>query len=281
MVPLLLCAQIAAGQYARPYSTAPASKDPIIEKIDNLAAQVEALVAEDEARNKQADQDSQNLMRELPRTSSIDDLFSLMRRYPLHDFGEDIQDHITTRFITLNEQRLSSLDSKTAEYFVAMKRNEARLAEEQAVAADNVRKYFAEGERSLAKRRMLLDHWAEWENLGKERINAQREALDNQRQVASEMQRPRQEKRRSGYGGFIDPHGRVIDADGNYAGTRTSDGRFINSDGSFGGFVDPAGRVIDANGNYRGTQLPDGRFINSDGSFGGFVDPAGRIIFSD
>lgn len=98
------------------------------------------------------------------------------------------------------------------------------------------------------------------------------------RRIASPPETP---KRRGGYGGFIYPDGRVIDADGNYAGTRTRDGRFIRNDGSYGGFVYPDGRVIDANGNYRGTQLPDGRFINSDGSYGGLVYPDGRIIFSE
>lgn len=103
-------------------------------------------------------------------------------------------------------------------------------------------------------------------------------ARRNSTQAVSEI---RKEKKRGGYGGFIYPDGRVIDADGNYAGTRTSDGRFIRSDGSYGGFVYPDGRVIDANGNYRGTQLQDGRFINSDGSHDGFVYPDGRIIFSE
>lgn len=192
---LLLASQAAVAQYNKPFGSDSVQLDRLINKMDSLSAQTAALSSEYEANEQKARQDHENLIAELPRVSSLDELFVLMKKYPLHDSGKGVRDQILMKFYTLNEANLSSLDPNSAEFRKAKKINETRLAEEHITASDAVHDLFSERESNLNQRRILADHRKQLEHVAEKIIRSSREemALDTQRETLNEIRELRRD----------------------------------------------------------------------------------------
>lgn len=196
---LMLAAEAAVGQYARPYPNRPVQRDPLLDKIDGIGAQVDTLNAELAALTAKKEQDPVGMAKELPNVKSLDELFAAAKKYPYYDFGAGMLKAFMGKFYELNKESLSSLDPKSEEYRTTRRRNEARLTASRVETSEFADKYFSESKRILTRIEILLNHSGGLIDLGNERVKADREAMaiDAQRETAREIRDLRQEVRSS------------------------------------------------------------------------------------
>jgi hypothetical protein len=196
---LFLVAEVAVGQYARPYANRPVQRDPLLEKIDSINAQVDALNAELAALDAKKEQDAASMLKELPNVRSLDELFAAAKKYPHYDCGAGLLKEFMAKFYELNRESLSSLDPKSEEFRTMQRQNEAKLTASRVQTSDVSDNCDRESKRILGRIEILLNHSGGLIALGNEQVKADQEAMaiDVQRQTAREIRELRQEVRDS------------------------------------------------------------------------------------